>query len=251
MRLKRLPPATILLTSVLAVVGLLGARARGAEPLTLHVALTTAADLTGAARLALLDEAESIWQEAGVRLEWRGAGEAVASNPAFRVVVSRRPLSPNPGDSWAVGELLRFENGEAIATASIARAEHVMHAAGSGRAQGLPDSVVQHRLGTVLGRAVAHEIGHYLLDSGAHASYGLMRARFQPREFTDLRSGIFSLDGASRRLVRARLLEGHQPRRASQPPTTPRIQAVDPALPTCTGCTHAIRPLLSMTFART
>jgi hypothetical protein len=52
---------------------------------------------------------------------------------------------------------------------------------------------------------VAHEVGHYLLNSGAHAGHGLMRAAFQPREFTDLRVGTFALDEQSRRRVLARL----------------------------------------------
>ena len=48
-------------------------------------------------------------------------------------------------------------------------------------------------LGVVLGRAVAHEIGHYLLG-GEHARAGLMRSTFDPREFVDVRDRIFQLD---------------------------------------------------------
>jgi hypothetical protein len=91
-----------------------------------------------------------------------------------------------------------------MAVASIARAEVIVHAAGTGPAHVSPESVVQHRVGVVLGRAVAHEIGHYLLGSSAHARHGLMRASFQPREFADLRSGTFEVDDASRRLVHER-----------------------------------------------
>jgi hypothetical protein len=45
----------------------------------------------------------------------------------------------------------------------------------------------------VLGRAVAHEIGHYLLGP-AHASSGLMRANIDAQEFADVRSRSFLLD---------------------------------------------------------
>jgi hypothetical protein len=55
----------------------------------------------------------------------------------------------------------------------------------------------QFKLGIVLGRAVAHEIGHYLLQSNAHSTYGLMRASIDAREFADLRSGSFRLDRES------------------------------------------------------
>ena len=49
------------------------------------------------------------------------------------------------------------------------------------------------RLGVVLGRAVAHEIGHYLLGP-THASHGLMRANIDVREFADVTSRAFLLD---------------------------------------------------------
>ena len=38
------------------------------------------------------------------------------------------------------------------------------------------------RAAVLLGRAVAHELGHYLLRSSAHARTGLMRAAFSPRD---------------------------------------------------------------------
>ena len=58
-------------------------------------------------------------------------------------------------------------------------------------------AMYDHRLGVVLGRAVAHEIGHYLLHTNTHARRGLMRARIEAREFADLRSGSFRLDEAA------------------------------------------------------
>jgi hypothetical protein len=194
----------VLATSLLAV-GMFGAHARGAHDATINVSLSVAADLTDVARHALLGEVESIWREAGVQLRWGDANDTDAAEAGLRVRVVRRQVSTPAPDTWVVGELLRFDDGHAVAIASIPRAEAVVRAAGSGRAHGVPDSIVQHRLGTVLGRAVAHEIGHYLLDDGTHASHGLMRARFQPREFTDLRSGTFLLDVGSQRRIQERL----------------------------------------------
>jgi hypothetical protein len=57
-----------------------------------------------------------------------------------------------------------------------------------------PSAMEDYRLGLVLGRAVSHEIGHYLLQTNTHATRGLMRARIDAREFADLRSGTFRLD---------------------------------------------------------
>jgi len=193
----------VLLVAVLAI-ATTSVRARGAEATFVDASLTIAADLPEAAQRALVQEVESIWRDAGVQIRWVNAHGA-DSVRTLRVVVDRRPGAPEPGGNWVVGKLLRFDDGAAMAVASIARAELVVHAAGTGPTQVSPDAVVQQRLGVVLGRAVAHEIGHYLLDTGAHARHGLMRASFNPREFTDLRSGTFEVDAATQRLIRQRL----------------------------------------------
>ena len=52
----------------------------------------------------------------------------------------------------------------------------------------------ERRLGVTLGRALAHEIGHFLLRTSTHARSGLMRSQFDASEFTDLRDGTFALD---------------------------------------------------------
>jgi len=56
----------------------------------------------------------------------------------------------------------------------------------------------------VLGRALAHEIGHYLLDTHTHARTGLMRPNFNALEFTDLRNSTFALDHAAAAWLRTR-----------------------------------------------
>jgi hypothetical protein len=57
-----------------------------------------------------------------------------------------------------------------------------------------PERLTHQRLGVVLGRAVAHEIGHFLLATPTHAASGLMRARIAAADFADLREGGFFLD---------------------------------------------------------
>lgn len=197
-------PTRVLLVMVLAI-ATTGVGARGAGNAPVRVSMAISADLPAAARRPLVQEAESIWRDAGVHIQWVDESGSDTSPRTLRVVVDRRPDPPGHGGNWVVGELLRFDDGAALATVSIRHAEAIVQAAGTGAAYVSPDSVVQHRLGVVLGRALAHEIGHYLRESGAHASQGLMRANFQPREFTDLRSGTFEVDDASRRLIHQRL----------------------------------------------
>jgi hypothetical protein len=56
--------------------------------------------------------------------------------------------------------------------------------AGLGRSiDRMPPGQVNVLLGTLLGRALAHELGHYLLRSSAHTGTGLMRGRRTIHEF--------------------------------------------------------------------
>jgi len=175
---------------------------RAAAPtVTVDAALTVAAELPDASLQVMLEEVEGIWRSAGVRIRWVDAADARLDSRLLRVVVVRRPTPPGQHGNWVVGELQRFEDGRVMAIASIARAEAVIGAAGGDRVHQAPDALVHHRLGVVLGRAVAHELGHYLREDGAHTGRGLMRATFQPREFIDLRSGTFEVDAASRQQV--------------------------------------------------
>lgn len=160
----------------------------------LDVRLTVAPGLPPLARAALREETETIWRNARVRIHWlSGAAEPAAARALRVLVTARPPVSPVGGARWAVGELLRFDGNGAIAIASIAGARRIVNETRAPGGAELPD-VLDHRLGVVLGRAVAHEIGHYLLNTNTHATRGLMRASFDSREFTDLRGGVFDLD---------------------------------------------------------
>jgi hypothetical protein len=161
----------------------------------LSLRLTVGSDLSGVSRHALINETESIWREARVRLRWLSGSAVPPPGLALRILVTPRAVaSRDDGHRWTVGELLRFEGSGAIAVASITGAERIVdESQGAFRLLDLP-AVRQHRLGVVLGRAVAHEIGHYMLQTNTHAPYGLMRASIDAREFADLRAATFRLD---------------------------------------------------------
>jgi hypothetical protein len=109
------------------------------------------------------------------------------------LVVDQRPMHVGPEDEFSVGELVRPSGSHPVALVSIASARRLM-ASVRGRAGYELITVDERRLGIVLGRALAHEIGHYLLDTRTHAHHGLMRAQFSALEFTDPRDGAFALD---------------------------------------------------------
>jgi hypothetical protein len=193
-----------MVTTAVAV-AIAGDAVRGADPTVVDAVLSVSGDLPDASRRVLVHEVESIWRQAGVEIRWVEETHRDGAALPLRVHVVRGAGPPPRRRNWVVGELLRFTDGAAVAVASITRAEEIVRAAGAGRASSSPESVVDHRVGVVLGRAVAHEIGHYLLENRAHATYGLMRPTFQPGEFTDLRSGTFEVDAESRRRVLDRL----------------------------------------------
>lgn len=163
-----------------------------------EVLLTAASTLSPAARLAMMSEAASIWKQHGVIIDWLPPATVrpVASN-RMRVLIVERGLASDKGtEPVAVGELVRPATGHPVALISINGAQQLVSSV-RGRAGYALITVDQRRLGVVLGRALAHEIGHYLLDTHTHAQSGLMRPSFNALEFTDSRTSLFALDSAA------------------------------------------------------
>ena len=100
---------------------------------------------------------------------------------------------------WPVGELLLDQPERAVAIASIEATKRVLTSA---VAVDEPVTLRDHRLGVILGRALAHEIADHLLKTPGHASRGLMRARIGVGKLADFGSGAFFLDAAAARWIR-------------------------------------------------
>ena len=174
------------------------------SPTVLRVRLTTSNELSAVSQRALINETESIWRDARVQLRWLPEAGSTNDDRPLRIVVTRRAVTATD-HRWPVAELLRFDDRSAIALASITAALRIVEERPELPLVDLP-AMRQYKLGVVLGRAVAHEIGHYLLQSNAHSPYGLMRASIDAREFADLRTGAFRLDRESQAYLTARAL---------------------------------------------
>jgi hypothetical protein len=203
----------------LASVGLLAALKEGGavgllaqetlrESSRLDVLLTTAPTLSDSARTSMMNEAAAIWRQHGVVIDWLPAAivRPVAHHRLRVLIVQKRPLAEKTAEPIAVGELVRPPNGHPVAVISIEGARQMV-ASVRGRAGYELITVDERRLGIVLGRALAHEIGHYLLDTHTHARSGLMRPQFNALEFTDLRDGTFALDHDAAAWLRTRDVE--------------------------------------------
>jgi hypothetical protein len=165
--------------------------------LVLNLHFTSFDRLSAGSQRALMAEAESIWTPGHIRLKWLRDPTGSEPGDTLRVLVMARPgARATEHSALTVGELLRPTGSQPVAIASTISARRIVDESEWDHRLELP-AIRDYRLGVVLGRAVAHEIGHYVLQTNTHAKKGLMRARIDAREFADLRSGSFRLDEAA------------------------------------------------------
>jgi hypothetical protein len=140
-------------------------------------------DLTGVdgkVRSAAIVTAGAVLAEAGIQADWRACARSGPDTTACEPPVDSSTLlvrfvrgsGETPRDeALAMGyAVIEPASGVgALATIFPDRVEHVAHSAGSDYA-------------TLLGRAIAHEVGHLLLGSNTHARSGLMRAQWTQQE---------------------------------------------------------------------
>lgn len=165
--------------------------------------------------MALMREATGIWARAGVRLSWVSP-TAQPSGLSVRVVtVDRTGAAANSEDTWVLGQLVRGAGTTAVAMIALDQVTAIATRARSSRAPLDSDQ----RLGLVLGRIIAHEIGHYLLAASPHQDGGLMRARYPEAELTDPLSTAFELDAPMKAIAHSTLVNGLPARVPAAVPT--------------------------------
>jgi len=129
-----------------------------------------------------LQEAAAIWQLNGVTLVWRtgedGATGSAPSGVAFRVTFDDR--AGTSGEYAATLGSIVFVNGVPLPDIRLSYAnalELLRSLYGNGQLSQMTTIERRMHLSRALGRALAHEVGHYLLASPDHTSQGLMKAR--------------------------------------------------------------------------
>lgn len=156
-------------------------------PITVHSAANVPPKMVARA----IAEAGAIWREVGVQLEWHSDHDWVIPllDVEFGDLPGRREhgaldvplawigfLNNVPGDEIYVSRANAYE----LLTAISSHSE-------------MPVRGVNEYLGRALGRALAHEIGHWLFKSAAHDSAGVMATRRSTTAFFDLDSRAFRL----------------------------------------------------------
>ena len=199
---------SVLVAFTAGAVDLVAQQGPQVSPGKVDVLLTMAPTLSKLARTSMMSEAAAIWRQHGLMLDWLdpSAARPVASNRLRVLIVQKRLVSRGAFEPVAVGELVRPLGSHPVALISIEGARQLISSV-RGRAGYELIAIDEHRLGTVLGRALAHEIGHYVLDTHTHARSGLMRPNFNALEFTDQRNSTFALDHAAAAWLRTRNVE--------------------------------------------
>jgi hypothetical protein len=186
-------------------------------PMIVHVSVTP--DVPPTLIAGILAEADAIWRTHGVTLVWRRAVRAVTP---YARVDEAVPYVPNTlrlliGAKRGAGHDGRLPLGwivfDAVAAPeqqiylSYANALQLMVQARGvvGLVDQMPIAQRETLLARAMGRALAHEVGHYLLASQEHTPRGLMKAVLTAVELFSLDSGGFSIEPAQRRAVVARL----------------------------------------------
>jgi hypothetical protein len=144
-------------------------------------------------------EVEAIWAAQAVRIEWSCA----ETTGCVRVVIDR-PASTLPAagreEQWNVAAT-RIVAGHVSGPiyVSVDAAERVVRAASPPYSTPALRGVMVTR---VVGRALAHELAHFLLDTREHSQHGLLRARVRADDFVSPGLDGFNLD--DKQLTRAR-----------------------------------------------
>lgn len=189
-----------------------------AAPTTVVVDLSPLMPMTAPRLRSLTTESDAIWRPQGVAFTWITTAAPVPPGTNIRVVSEREAAS-----TVCAGDERRLESGRRLGAVtfrqgtSAGRTLTLSVDVASRMVDGLvwegrrvadaPRSLREHLVGRALGRVLAHEIGHIVLDVPSHSADGLMRSEFGADELVAASRHPFALSDGLVPLLRARLTE--------------------------------------------
>jgi hypothetical protein len=153
----------------------------------------------------LVSEVQSIWKALGADIR----SVDVPGDNCERIVVVKADREARPEDlshEQAIG-WVPFAAGQArqVMFLRVSRARLMV----AGVITGVnPEGLTNLMLAKLLGRAVAHELGHVLLNSSSHAESGLMRARYRANDVLRVHASAYTLNAAERARLLTRMASG-------------------------------------------
>ena len=157
----------------------------------------------------MLEETRDIWSDVGVRVVWKVPRTVERDEPApdvVRVIIDD-DTGPKQGVGWAIGWVI-FEGDEPRREIHLSYANALVGLERScplGALSRMWKTQIDELIAVALGRALAHELGHYLLGL-RHSGNGLMHADWSPREMFGADRPHFRLDAAQRAAIASKLL---------------------------------------------
>jgi hypothetical protein len=179
--------------------------------------------MTKKVEAAAMEEVTHIWAAYGVDVHKSGPGDVVPDG-AVRLGV----MFADPDQSTAIGALgsiVFLDEGPVPAIVMYPRAIAALVSTVTllgNNDQVWPTALYDLITGRVLGRALAHEIGHFLLRSRGHSAKGLMRAKHQVPDLiaVDRSRFVLSADEVTR-LVSVASASFQSPAAAASPDALP------------------------------
>lgn len=169
---------------------------------TLVINVSTPADLSPTLVDRIVAEADAIWRPTGLTLIWNRRPQPVAGSTLRAVISQARGTTPRTSSDEPLG-WTTFEAGAPLPLlyVSYANAVELLQNASGGGVERMPLLERDTYLGRALGRALAHELGHYLFASKGHTRTGLMQATHTAWEFFELARGRFQLTADERAAI--------------------------------------------------
>lgn len=179
-------------------------------PISLH----TAAGVSSLMVNRAIAEVDAIWRDVDVTFEWHSDGAPFSLHVELgdergRDLGRQLPLA------W-IGFVDGIPDGEIYV--SQANALALLEASTSlSRRVDLPKAAIDEYVGRALGRALAHEIGHYLFRSPVHDSSGVMATRRSTSELFGPDRGRFRLTSDERDRLTVVLQRSRMAQRSTPP----------------------------------
>ena len=200
--------ASAFLGAALSVVTLANAAAappvRGVPPIGITVSV--AADIPPKLIAMILDEADAIWRPTGITFVWHHAPAII---PAMLHVVLNNEQRPPTDNDLPLGWVVFNDGRSPEPEIHLSYANALQYLSESrmvvGTLERMPVLERWTLLSRAMGRALAHELGHYLLASKTHTASGLMQTHRTAVDLFGISRHGFAISTVERATVAARL----------------------------------------------
>ena len=183
------------------------------------VSVTTAADMSPALIARVFKETDGIWRPSGISFLWRRiTREAVAFERAgetgpyvpntLRLNIGNASGQPRDGRvplGWIVFDDVTTPQQEIYVSYANAQAVMAESRGVVGLIAEMPIVQRETLLARAMGRALAHELGHYLLASKVHTQRGLLKASRTAAELFSIERTGFKIDAVQRQQIATRM----------------------------------------------